>query len=144
MTAVWADLSTLEVHEHLLHSYSLALRDAIERGALSGFCGEQVTIGALTLTSCVVLKNQAFTEWHAATIREFGALTLPSVATVAALNGLPHFTPSLLLYVQRVRKAAPAGAKKKAGRKARPDGPASTGPEASTSTHAALPERAAS
>ena len=144
MTTLWADLSTLNVHEHLLHSYGLALQHAIENGTLTGFCGEQITIGTLTLTSCVVQRDQAFSDWHTATTRMFEALTLPGVATVAALNSLPHFTPSLLLYVQRPKKTAPATAKKKAGSREKADSVASKATEPPTSTPAALPELAAS
>jgi hypothetical protein len=102
----WADLTTLNLPEYLAPSYALALQEQIKANTFVGFKGEDIEMDGVQIPSMAVVNDDAFKTWHAETLAMFDALTLPAVATVANFMALPFFTPSLLFYLRRSRKAS--------------------------------------
>ena len=99
-----ADLTTLNLPEHLAPSYCLALQEQLKKNAFVAFTGDLIEIDGVQMPSITVVSNDAFQAWHAETLAMFDALTMPSVATVANFKSLPYFTPSMVFYLNRVRK----------------------------------------
>ena len=100
-----ADLTTLNLPEHLAPSYCLALQEKLKKNAFVAFTGDLIEIDGVKLPSITVVSDDAFQAWHAETLAMFDARTLPSVATVANFENLPYFTPSMVFYLNRARKA---------------------------------------
>ena len=101
-----ADLTTLNLPEHLAPSYCLALQEKLKQNAFVAFTGDLIEIDGVQLPSITVVTDDAFQAWHAETLAMFDALTMPSVATVANFKNLPYFTPSMVFYLNRAKKAA--------------------------------------
>ena len=108
-----ADLTTLNLPEHLAPSYCLALQEQLKKNTFVSFSAGTVEIDGVELPSITVVNDDAFQTWHTETLAMFDAMTMPSVATVANFKSMPYFTPSMMFYLNRARKGtAPRAALK--------------------------------